>query len=52
MDPSRPTEFLGEKTSIALTARPALIGVWAGAGLTDALLDKTQRRTALQPNTS
>jgi uncharacterized membrane protein YedE/YeeE len=34
----------------ALTAWLTLIAMWAGAGITDALIDKPERRAALQPN--
>lgn len=33
----------------ALTAWISLIGMWAGAGLADALIDRPERRQALQP---
>jgi uncharacterized membrane protein YedE/YeeE len=34
----------------ALTAWLTLIAMWAGAGITDALIDKPERRAALQPS--
>ena len=33
----------------ALTAWISLIGMWAGAGFADALIDRPERRLALQP---
>lgn len=33
----------------ALTAWVALIGMWAGGGLADALIDRPERKTSLQP---